>query len=765
MKAMSLRVGMGVSMSGAARWLKVGALCMAAWAPVDSHGQKVPIVWDVRWDIHHPGDSAAGMPDRIWQDALSSALTLRPPQRILGLPMQHAANRVLGRWQKAWERGDPAPPGSASAFDRVSMEQSERLFASRMLRMGCLDAEARLDTSMSGHRVTLHVKLQPGRRIRCGSVIVLGESSGLSGQELETLQMEWSEWTGQWLDLNAMDRSRAASASRLQEAGWFGFLSDHLVLDIDTTGSRKTGTANLTLRVLARNLGGQIAPHRQGRFEEVRVEWTPQDLLPMVDTVHAGIRWHVPKGRDVRTLAQRIHILPGDGFAPSRLAETRQRLRSCPLVDRVSLEVVDLPNSVGLRHHPLLLTAALTPLPKRLIRVNGALTSRQGLGGEVKLALSDLDFRQRMERISFDIQTGLETVADFTTEEEGSFIARILAASLHYDADRLIPFGVDRFPKSNRPESQISLSIRDENRPQFSRTFIQLALIERFFENRQTGSRIELRPFELTLTASRLEPGFETELQSLGSGILASTFASRALFVSGASWRFNPPSSPGKPSFRLNVEFESAGHLFHALDPRDPAATTVPIPTLFGSNSPVEVARYTRWVLDARLDRPIGVRGGLHARAYAGAAVSTIDGSAVPFEKQFYVGGPNSMRGWRALGLGPGRNAEETLGVRGDIRLELNLEGRHYVNDWIQVAAFVDAGNIWMTHPEEGRPDVEFTANRVLDDFGVAAGGGIRLDFGYFLLRCDAGRPIRNPGGGLTTSHGWRIHPAVSLPF
>ena len=226
-------------------------------------------------------------------------------------------------------------------------------------------------------------------------------------------------------------------------------------------------------------------------------------------------------------------------------------------------------------------------------------------------------------------------------------------------------------------------------------------MIERFFENRGAGSRIELRPLELTLTASRLEPGFETELQSLGSGILASTFASRALFVTGASWRFNPPSRPGKPTFRLNVEFESAGHLFHALDPRNPAATTVPIPTLFGSNSPVEVARYTRWVLDARWIGRWG-RGRLHARAYAGAAVSTIDGSAVPFEKQFYVGGPNSMRGWRALGLGPGRNTEEALGVRGDIRLEFNLEGRHYINDWIQVAAFLDAGNIWMTRPEDG---------------------------------------------------------------
>ena len=256
------------------------------------------------------------------------------------------------------------------------------------------------------------------------------------------------------------------------------------------------------------------------------------------------------------------------------------------------------------------------------------------------------------------------------------------------------------------------------------------------------------------MTASRLEPGFETELQSLGSGILAST--SRRAHSSSAGRAGGSTHLPvqGKPSSRLNVEFESAGHLFHALDPRDPAATTVPIPTLFGSNSPAEVARYTRWVLDARLDRPIGVRSGLHARAYAGAAVSTIDGSAVPFEKQFYVGA-QQHEGVARFGVGAWtKRGEETLGVRGDIRLELNLEGRHYVNDWIQVAAFVDAGNIWMTRPEEGRPDVEFTANRVLDDF-VAAGGGIRLDFGYFLLRCDAGRPIRNPGGGLTT------HPMV----
>ena len=480
MKAMSLRVGMDVVLAGYARWFTVAAWLYLLSMSVHLNAQVVPILWDVQWEVEADRHDPEVLDAAEWEAVLSTALTLRPPQRILGLPLQHAANRTLGRWHKAWLQGDPAPPGSASAFDRASMEQSRRLFASRMLRMGHLDAQVHMDTTMSGHRVTLHVTLIPGRRIRCGAVSVSGEGSGLSQLELRTLEDEWGAWQGKWLDLDGIDRARAAAASRLQEAGWYGFLSDHLVLDIDTTHSRREGVANLKLRVLARNLGGQMAPHRKGRVKEVRVVWQPRSLSPLVDTVQDGIQWRIPTDRDVRSLRQRIHLEPGDRFSPSRIAETRQRLRACPLVDRVDLDVVDLPDSsMTGAERPLLLTAELTPLPRRLVRLNGGLTSRQGLGGEVKFALSDLDFRQRMERLSLDVQAGLESVTPLVEGQGDVFIARILAAGIQYDADRLIPFGANRFPKSNRPESRVSLSIRDENRAEFSRTFIQLALIER----------------------------------------------------------------------------------------------------------------------------------------------------------------------------------------------------------------------------------------------------------------------------------------------
>ena len=137
----------------------------------------------------------------------------------------------------------------------------------------------------------------------------------------------------------------------------------------------------------------------------------------------------------------------------------------------------------------------------------------------------------------------------------------------------------------------------------------------------------------------------------------------------------------------------------------------------------------------------------------------------MPFEKQFYVGGPNSLRGWRAMGLGPGQSDSILQGVKGDIRIEVNIEGRHYINDWIQLALFADAGNIWMTTRESERPRAHFSTDRFLSDVGVSAGAGVRFDFGYFMLRCDFGRPVKYPGADSPTSKRWRIHPAVSLPF
>lgn len=731
-----------------------------------------PRVWQTVWEWE--GEGRAGGPDiGTWQDWLEGGVVLKSPERWLGVPFRHGLAQWTARLKRREENGMPPPTGTASVFDATGMMRSEALLQSRMVRKGFLNGAVSMDTvHLREDHVALHIRLDPGVRMKCRSVSLDADSSGLDQESAQWFKDAWSRWEGRPLDLDELDRDRDRWARNLQEQGWFGLTSEFVAIAIDTTGSDTTAMVDLNIRVLPalREPGGR--GHRKAKLDSISFQWHPQRLTVMTDTFAMGIHWRLPFGRDLRGMGHRIDLAEGDMFSPGKLAAARQSLRVIPLVEDVRVDISTKEVAEDRAFLPLHVHFDTYPAERRVMRVNGALTSRQGLGGEVAFSLSDQDFRKRAEQVSLDFGAGLETVTpydvgqDAALQEPTLFNSRILTLGLTYDAARLIPFGPDRFPRSNKPESLIALTVRDESRPRFNRTYVQLGLVERFVENSTKGSRIELRPLEVALTASNLDAGFRADLDSLGSDVLTSSFESRALFGSGISWRLSPGRKGNSPwVWDMRMELEGAGNAFHLLDPRSPEETTVPLPSLFGETANVQVARYTRILMEARAGWSPDGRSGIFTRLFAGLAASSIDGVAVPIEKQFYVGGPNSMRGWQALGLGPGGSDVAGLRVRGDIRLETNIEYRRYVNDWVQCALFFDAGNIWMTRPEDARPNVHFQTSTFMSQLGLSGGMGIRLDFGYFLVRCDAGVPLKWPDGAIPTGSRWRIHPAVALPF
>ena len=731
-----------------------------------------PRVWKTVWALE--GGGGEEVPDiGTWQSWLAGGVVLKSPERWLGIPVRHGLAQWTGSLRRKEEADLPPPTGVASKFDPLGLERSRALLQSRMVRKGFLNGAVSMDTvHIRKDRVSLQISLNPGLRMHCRSVKVDADSSGLDASEIQWLQEKWSSWEGRALDLDELDRQRELLARSLQERGWFGLTSEFVAIGIDTTGSEASAQVDLDIQVLPVQLVEGIRSHRRARLDSITFHWHPRQLTAMKDTTFSGIHWRLPVNRSPRGLGHSLHLEVGDTFNPSTLAGARQAIRTIPLVEDVRVDIAALEPRKAVEFLPLHVHFDAYPAQRRIMKFNGALTSRQGLGGEVAFSLSDQDFRRRTEQVSIDFGAGLETVTPYdvgqeaTLQEPTLFNSRVLSLGLTYNAARLIPFGPDRFPRSNKPESLVSLTLRDESRPRFSRTYVQLGLVERFVENAATGSRIELRPMEVALTSSNLNEGFRSDLDSLGSDVLTSSFESRALFGSGISWRLTPSrKKEGAFIWSLRMELEGAGNLFHLLDPRTPEETTVPLPSLFGETANVQVARYMRILMEARAGWSMDGRTGLFTRLFAGVAASSIDGVAVPIEKQYYVGGPNSMRGWQALGLGPGGSDVAGLRVRGDIRLEGNIEYRRYMNDWIQWALFLDAGNIWMTRPEEARPNVHFQSANFLSQFGLAGGVGVRLDFGYFLVRCDAGVPLKWPDGAILTGSRWRIHPAVALPF
>ena len=116
---------------------------------------------------------------------------------------------------------------------------------------------------------------------------------------------------------------------------------------------------------------------------------------------------------------------------------------------------------------------------------------------------------------------------------------------------------------------------------------------------------------------------------------------------------------------------------------------------------------------------------------------------------QFSVGGSSSLRGFRARSVGPGSFRPDStitfIDQTGDIKIEMNLEYRFEILGALKGAVFIDAGNIWLQRQDSLREGAEFRWGKVFKEFAVDAGFGIRYDFQFFIIRLDAGIPIKVP--------------------
>ena len=152
----------------------------------------------------------------------------------------------------------------------------------------------------------------------------------------------------------------------------------------------------------------------------------------------------------------------------------------------------------------------------------------------------------------------------------------------------------------------------------------------------------------------------------------------------------------------------------------------------------------------------------------------------LPFEKRYFSGGANSVRGWGVRRLGPGTYRGTNGGIdfinqTGDIKLDLNVEYRTFLFWKINGALFIDAGNIWTIRKYDEQPGGEFRFDKFYKQIAVSYGLGLRLNFDYFILRFDAGMKAINPAYENSREHYPLLHPkwsrdftfhfAVGLPF
>ncbi|NAW51119.1 BamA/TamA family outer membrane protein [Elizabethkingia argentiflava] len=164
----------------------------------------------------------------------------------------------------------------------------------------------------------------------------------------------------------------------------------------------------------------------------------------------------------------------------------------------------------------------------------------------------------------------------------------------------------------------------------------------------------------------------------------------------------------------------------------------------------IPFSQYAKIENDFRFYHKFSQKSSLASRIIVGVAYPYGNSENIPFSRQFFVGGTNSIRAFRARTLGPGSydpRVEQQgffFDQSGDIKLEWSAEYRRNLYKFLNLAAFVDAGNIWLINEDVQRRGAQFSKD-FISEMAVGAGLGLRLDFSILILRLDLAMPLRVP--------------------
>ena len=197
---------------------------------------------------------------------------------------------------------------------------------------------------------------------------------------------------------------------------------------------------------------------------------------------------------------------------------------------------------------------------------------------------------------------------------------------------------------------------------------------------------------------------------------------------------------------RVNFSFETVGLMLFTVNK---AVNKDKMWTVFNN---FNYGTYEKFDFSVVHTKNINKNNAFATRFIFGMAIPYKKGTVIPFERSFYVGGSNSMRGWTFRQLGPGgyndgynTDNDKIIERVGDMKLELNLEYRGTIYKIFKYAVFSDIGNVWLLSKYDGMPNANFSFNTFYKQIAACVGVGLRLDFNFFIIRLDYGLPIYDP--------------------
>ncbi len=592
---------------------------------------------------------------------------------------------------------------------------------------------------------------------------------------------------GMWLDASVLDSERERIAALLQTRGYYDFSKDNVSFVADTVSGFSGTSLTMSIRPYRTDDAGNDVPYPVYHIDSVSYVLTENTDISDNLAKYSKLEddgysyYYIDNGTGKLRLKPKIirnhsFLTRGRLYNTDMVSRTYSSLSNLSCVRYSNIRFSENSNEDGL-------DALVYIVPNKKYSFSAELegTNTAGdLGVAALMSLTNRNIFGGGEQLQFVLRGAFEAINNLPGYSGNSYIE--IGSEVNLDFPKLmLPFVKPEFQRRSQATSQLGIMLNSQRRPEFNKMVFTLSW-SYLWRTRKHTHKIILPNINF-LTVPWISEQFKQQYLDPISGqssILRYNYED--MLLSSFEYRYYYSTADARVVRPLNLSLtlnaESSGNLLNLISRTTHASVNDQQQyKCFG----VAFAQYAKADAALTLNWRIDKWNNLLFHTEYGIAYPYSNSTSVPFEKRFYSGGANGVRGWAVRELGPGTYRGENDAVNyikqaGDIKLEASLEFRSHLFWKVNAALFADAGNIWTIHEYDEQPGGVFKFNQFYRQLGVSCGAGIRLDFSFLVVRVDYGKQIFNPAYNESTPghipfvnkvdyRDYALHFAIGYPF
>lgn len=630
-------------------------------------------------------------------------------------------------------------------FDSLQAEQTCNDLSNVLHGMGYIKAQ--VDYALKREKkkkVKVIYNLHPGKRYHISSINYdiqdKNIDSVLKNKKFHSTNLR----IGMPFMVSVLDNEREQITDFLNNNGYVNFHKDFISYSADTISGSTDIDITLHLHKFISGNGEEETEHKQYTIGKINYHANGDfDKIPLRKSV----------------LEENTIIEAGKLYNTDELQKTYNRFGRLPIVKYTNIKFTERPDSNILDCNIGISTNKINSISFQPEGTNTA----GDLGAAASLTYENRNIFRGAETFSIKLRGAFEAITGLEGYQNQDYEEYSLEAKLLFP-QFVVPFLSKKFKKQSTAMSELTVSYNMQNRPEFHRRVFTASW--RYRWNDISGKKsykfdlIDLNYIYMPWISTTFKEEYLDDVNNRNS-ILRYNYEDLFIMKLGFGMSFNN----GDEAYKINVEtsgnfLSGISHLLGSKRNEDNQYT------LFN----IAFAQYVKGDFDYTKIIMFDRNNSLALHAGLGIAYPYGNSKILPFEKRYFSGGANSVRGWSVRGLGPGKfkgtnGAIDFINQTGDIKLDLNIELRSFLFWKVYGAAFIDAGNIWTIRAYEEQPGGQFRFKDFYKQIAVAYGLGIRFNFDFFILRFDMGMKAINPAYNSNNEHYAIFHPDFSRDF